>query len=378
MLLSAFIKENYMEEILNYVFWGNSVLSYAIAALGILATWIVLKLIRRRLLGLLKKITARTNTNFDDILVEIAEKFIIPYLYLFINYSIIMQLVLSPGVERIIAAAFMFVTIYYAIRLINYSIHRLVVKYLEQKNEPPERIKQVSGMLIVVKLISWVLGIVMLADNLGYNVTTIIAGLGVGGIAIALAAQNILGDLFSYFVIFFDKPFEVGDFIIVEDNSGIVERIGIKTSHVRSLDGQQLVMPNAEMVKSVIQNYKRLERRRIVFSIGVVYYTPSGKLRNIPGLIEDIILKQKQAKFDRTHLKSFGDFSINYEIVYYIESADYLVYMNTHHNICLNIFEQFEKEGIEFAFPTQTIFLNNQNGGTEEDIKNRVMTKQSL
>jgi len=366
-----------MDDILSYVFWGNTVLNYTIAVTGIIVTWLLLKLIKGKLLALLKRITSRTNTSFDDILVEIAEKFIIPYLYLFINYSIITQLYLSARVGRVLETAFMFVTTYYFIRLINYTLHRFLVKYMERKNEPPERIKQVSGMLVVIKLLTWGLGLVMLADNVGYDVTTIIAGLGIGGIAIALAAQNILGDLFSYFVIFFDKPFEIGDFIIVDNNSGIVEKIGIKTSHVRSLDGQQLVMPNAEMVKSVIQNFKRLERRRVVFSIGVVYYTSSRKLRNIPSLIKDIISKQEDATFDRTHLKSFGDFSVNYEIVYYIESADYLIYMNKHHEICLNIFEQFGEEGIEFAFPTQTIFINTENNDLEKERRNGAIRNQS-
>lgn len=365
-----------MEEILNQIFWGNSIINYAITALGMFTAWVVLKITRRRVFVLLHKLTARTNSKFDDILVEIAEKFIIPYLYLFINYNIFTQLNFTPGVERIITGAFMFVTIYYAIRLINFTIHRGMVKYMEQKKEPAERITQVSGMLIVVKLITWGLGMVMLFDNLGYNVTTIIAGLGVGGIAIALAAQNILGDLFSYFVIFFDKPFEIGDFITVDNNSGVVEKIGIKTSHIRSLDGQQLVMPNAEMVKTVIHNFKRLQRRRVIFHIGVVYNTESAKLRNLPRLFEDIILKQEFASFDRAHLQTFGDFSINYEIVYYIESADYLTYMNTQHEICLDIFEQFEKEKIEFAFPTQTIFFNKQNSDNANEINNGLVAKQ--
>ena len=201
-------------------------------------------------------------------------------------------------------------------------------------------------------------------DNLGYNVTTIIAGLGVGGIAIALAAQNILSDLFSYLVIFFDKPFEVGDFITTNGNSGTVEKIGIKTSHVRSPDGQQLVMPNAEMVKSVIQNFKRLERRRVVFNIGVVYGTPAEKLRSIPQWMKEIISSQKLANFDRAHFNSFGDSSLNFEIVYFIDSADFLVYMDTHHEICLRILEKFEKENVEFAYPTQTLFVNRAD---EED-----------
>ena len=257
------------------------------------------------------------------------------------------------------------VTVYFIARLINFLIHGAVLLYMEQKNEPPERIKQLNGILIVVKVLVWGMGLLMLIDNLGYDVTTIVAGLGVGGIAIALAAQNILSDLFSYFVIFFDKPFEIGDFIIVGDHAGTVERIGIKTSHVRSIDGEQLIMPNAELVKEIIRNFKRLERRRIVFSIGVVYYTPAEKLKEVPGFIKEIIDKQERATFDRTHLKSFGDFSINYEVVYYVESADYLAYMDTHHAISVSIFEKFEKEKIEFAFPTQTLFVNKQEIASE-------------
>jgi small-conductance mechanosensitive channel len=261
-----------------------------------------------------------------------------------------------------------FVSVYFAIRLINSVIHGAVLVYMQQKGEPAERTKQLSGILLVIKAITWGIGIVMLIDNLGYDVTTIIAGLGVGGIAIALAAQNILGDLFSYLVIFFDKPFEIGDFIIVGDNFGVVEKIGIKTSHVRSPDGQQLVMPNAEMVKSVIHNYKRLERRRVVFSLGVVYSTPADQLKKIPILMKEIVSTQKQASFDRAHLKSFGDFSVNFEVVYFIDSADFLIYMDTRHAVCLAIFETFEKEKIEFAFPTQTIFINNEkkSGGLLE------------
>lgn len=319
---------------------------------------------KAKIAGFIEKLTSGSNTNLDDLLVEMVERFVIPYVYLLINYNIIKQLVLVSNVEKIITAALMFVTAYFAVRLINFFIHQSVVGYMRQKNEPVERVKQVSSMLILVKVFTWGMGMVMLADNLGYDVTTIIAGLGVGSIAIALAAQNILGDLFSYFVIFFDKPFEIGDFIVVDGNSGVVEKIGIKTSHVRSLEGQQLVMPNAEMVKSVIHNFKRLQSRRIVFSIGVVYYTPSAKLRGIPAMVEDIILQQPNATFDRTHLKSFWDFSINYEIVYFLESADYLLYMNTQ-DTCINIFEQFEKEGIEFAFPTQTLFVTNQKAETQ-------------
>lgn len=356
-----------MNKIIHYIFWGNTILQYAIAAATIILAWIILKLIRKRLLGLLRRLTAKSQTNFDDLVVDVAEKFVLPYVYLVINYSIIKTLTLSPGVTKIITAAMMVITTYFGVRLINFLLQRSVVGYMTQKNEAPERIKQVSSMLMLVKALMWGIGLITLADNLGYDVTTVLAGLGVGGIAIALAAQNILGDLFSYFVIFFDKPFEIGDFITVDKNSGVVEKIGIKTSHVRSLDGQQLVMPNAEMVKSVIQNFKRLERRRVVFNIGVIYSTPSRKLKTIPTIISDIIKGEEQTTFDRAHLKGFGDFSIDFEIVYYVESPDYLLYMNIHQSVCLHIFEQFENEKIEFAFPTQTLFVNHQSDEVQND-----------
>ncbi len=367
-----------MDEILNRIVWGNRVYDYAMAAGGMLLALIILRLIKKQVLVFVKKLTSRTDNHFDDLLVDLTEKFLLPYLYLFINYSILNILQWPDKAKGIISVAFMFITIYYLIRALNFVIHHSVVIYMQSKEEPPERIKQVDGMLIVVKILTWAMGLVMLADNLGYDITTIVAGLGVGGIAIALAAQNILGDLFNYLVIFFDKPFEIGDFIVTGDNSGVVEKIGIKTTHVRSLDGQQLIMTNTEMAKSVIQNFKRLKRRRITFSVGVVYYTASQKLRKIPPMIEKIIIDQENATYDRVHLKSFGDFSINYEIVYYVESPDYITYMNTHHEISLNIFEQFEKNGIEFAFPTQTLFLNRQEEAGEEKNNNHRLVKDSL
>lgn len=357
-----------MIEFLHQVYWGNMILSYLIAGGSILLAWAILKLIKNRIITYLKKLSSRTTSNFDDVLVKAADKFLIPYIYLVINYSIIHQLQLSLKVKNVLNVAAIVITIYFIARLINFIIQSGVLLYMEKKREPQERIRQLTGILIVLKILVWSMALLMLIDNLGYDVTTIIAGLGIGGIAIALAAQNILSDLFSYFVIFFDKPFEIGDFIIVGSSAGTVEKIGIKTSHVRSIDGEQLVMPNAELVKDVIRNFKRLERRRIVFNIGVVYYTPAEKLKQIPAIIKSIIEKMDNATFDRAHLKSFGDFSINYEIVYFIESADYLLYMDINHDISIQLFEKFEEEKIEFAFPTQTLFINKQE--TQEEIIN--------
>lgn len=352
-----------MNDWLQQIYWGNTVLDYLVALGSMILAGILVSLLRGRVMKTLHKWTSRTKNKYDDLVVDIAIRFIIPYAYLAVNYSIISQLQLPPKVVRILEVAMLVITVWYVVRLINAIVHGVMLAYMKQRNETDMRIRQLTGVLLIVKLVIWIIGIVLLIDNLGYNVTTIIAGLGVGGIAIALAAQNILSDLFSYLVIFFDKPFEVGDYIVVGNNSGVVEKIGVKTSHVRSLDGQQLVMPNAEMVKTVIHNHKRLERRRVVFSIGVVYNTEPEKLRQVPDIIRFIIKKHQQTTFDRAHFKSFGEFSINYEIVYYVESADYLVYMDTHHAICLEIIERFRDQGIRFALPTQTLFINSDETG---------------
>ena len=166
------------------------------------------------------------------------------------------------------------------------------------------------------------LGIVFLLDNLGYNVTTIIAGLGIGGIAIALAAQAILGDLFSYFVILFDRPFEIGGFIIVDDKMGVVEYIGIKTTRLRTLGREQLVCSNKDLTDSRVHNYKCMEKRRVVFSVGITYKATAETLETIPQLVKDIITRYDDVVFDHGHLSGFGNFSLNFEFVYYILSSD--------------------------------------------------------
>jgi small-conductance mechanosensitive channel len=179
----------------------------------------------------------------------------------------------------------------------------------------------------------------------------------VAGIAVSLALQSSLADLIASLTIALDKPFVLNDFIIVGDFMGTVEKIGIKTTRLRSLGGEQLIFPNADIVSSRIRNYKRMEERRIVFALGVVYSTPYDKLRQIPTLIRDIIEAQENARFDRAHFASYGDYALNFEIVYYVLSADYNLYMDVQQAINLDIFQAFEQAGIEFAYPTQLLYL---------------------
>jgi len=186
----------------------------------------------------------------------------------------------------------------------------------------------------------------------------VVAGLGIGGVAVALAAQAVLGDLFGYFVIFFDKPFEIGDFIIVGDKMGAVEQIGIKTTRLRAIGGEQLVFSNKDLTDSRVHNFKKMERRRVVFKLGVIYQTPSEKLKAIPQIVKSIIEKQNDATFDRGHFATYGDFSLDFEFVYYVTGADYTKYMDIQQAINMAIFETFEREKIEFAYPSQTLFVN--------------------
>ncbi len=202
-------------------------------------------------------------------------------------------------------------------------------------------------------------------DNLGVKISAVVAGLGIGGIAVALAAQAFLGDLFSSFAIFFDKPFEVGDFIIVGDKLGVVEYIGIKTTRLRAIGGEQLIFANHDLTNSRIHNFKKMERRRVVFNLGVIYQTSAEQLRKIPLIVKDIITKQPDVAFDRGHFASFGDFSINFEFVYFVEGADYNKYMDIQQTINLSIYEAFENERIEFAYPTQTLFVSKTNQNDE-------------
>lgn len=189
-----------------------------------------------------------------------------------------------------------------------------------------------------------------------------IAGLGIGGVAVALAAQAILGDLFSYFAILFDRPFEVGDFIILGDFLGTIEHIGIKTTRVRSLGGEQLVFSNTDLTSSRVRNYKRMGQRRVVFKLGVTYQTTLTQLETIPGMIEKIVKNVKNTTFDRAHFLSYGDFSLIFEVVYYVMSRDYNKYMDIQQEINFAVKKEFEAGNIEFAYPTQTVYLTKTAG----------------
>ncbi|MGB5246579.1 MAG: mechanosensitive ion channel family protein [Woeseia sp.] len=237
----------------------------------------------------------------------------------------------------------------------------MALRRQEQLEEDAGAVAAMDIVGFLMRVAVWATVFLLTLDNLGVNITALLAGLGVGGIAVALAAQNIISDLFASLSIVLDKPFVLGDFLTIGELSGHVEKVGLKTTRVRSLSGEQLVFSNNDLLNSRIRNYGRMAERRVPFKIGVVYQTPQDKLERIPEIIKDIIVTQKSARFDRAHFQTFGNFSLDFEIVYWVESADYALYMDIQQAVNYEIFRRFAEEGIEFAYPTQTLFVAKQD-----------------
>ena len=236
----------------------------------------------------------------------------------------------------------------------------VVARYAERhKKTDAASVTMILTLGSLGKVAIWATAALMAAVSMGQPITPLIAGLGIGGIAVALAAQNILGDLFASVSIVLDKPFVLGDFIIVDDKMGSIEYIGLKTTRLRSLSGEQLVFSNTDLLKSRIHNYKRMRERRVLFTIGATYDTPYEKVAAIPAMLREIIESQQPVRFDRAHFARYGDSALIFEVVYYVLAADYNIYMNVQQAVNLAIFRRFEEEKIEFAFPTQTVFLRN-------------------
>ncbi|MBS1542114.1 MAG: mechanosensitive ion channel family protein [Bacteroidetes bacterium] len=339
----------------------TSLQHYLILAAIPLVGGLLLRLFRNVVLIRLHKWAEKTETTLDDIAVRGIEKFLLPILNIGLVYYAVTYLQLSESVKKVVDSAAAVVLAFYSIRVVTTSVEQLLQAYVRNQENGEAKVKQLRGITAVINIGIWTVGLVILFDNLGYNVTAIVTGLGIGGIAIALAAQNILGDLFNYFVIFFDRPVEVGDYIVVNDKKGTIEHIGLKTTRIRSISGEQLIMANSALTGSWIHNYQRMQRRRSLFNLNVAYETPVEKLKAIPALIKQIILEHPRTTFDRAHFATYGSFSLNFEVVFFVESADYNEFMDIQQSVNLRIFEEFAKRGIAFAYPTQKILVEKEN-----------------
>lgn len=262
--------------------------------------------------------------------------------------------------DRAIYYLFLIGLTYYAIRafqeIIDFSSKILIKKRQEEEKDADTSLIQLLAKILDGVL--WGVAVLLILQNLGYDISALIAGLGIGGLAVAIALQNVLSDIFASFSIYFDKPFKVGDFIIVGEDMGSVKKIGIQTTRLESLWGQEIIISNRELVSTRINNYKRMEKRRVQFNFGVVYATSADKMKKALEIVKSIFDNIPGSKLDRVHFKAFGDFSLNFEVVYYVDSGDYNKYMDMQQMVNFALKDRFEKERIEFAYPTQTILLN--------------------
>lgn len=345
------------------LFYGNPIWRWLLAVVVALVAYLALRLVKRFVVSRATKLAKRTTTDIDDFAVEVLERHtkavFLGVLALAAGSAVVS---LPPGLERTVRIVVMFTLFLQGGLWLNGAISFWIGRAAKkQAAEDPESLSAYGAISFLARLGLWVLVGLLLLRNLGIDITALIAGLGVGGIAVALAVQNILGDLFASMSIVLDKPFVIGDFIIIGDYLGTVEHIGLKTTRVRSLSGEQIVFSNTDLLNSRVRNYKRMYERRVLFSLGVTYQTPHDKLAAIPGMIREIIESQPDTRFDRAHFASYGDFALIFEVVYYVTRPDYNLYMDRQEAINLGIYNRFAREGIEFAYPTQTIFLSHEN-----------------
>lgn len=350
-----------MNEIVTQSFWNNTVYDYLFVLGAIIVGVLVVRLLKGPVLRKVKDLTSKTKSGVDDFIVDSIERFGIPALYIILVSWAIRLLNMSPRLSGFIDFVTTIIVTVLIIRFISSTILMLLTRYVRQQSGGEEKVKQLYGIMVIINVFIWTVGILFLLDNWGMDVTAIIASLGIGGIAIALAAQNIVGDIFNYFVIFFDKPFEVGDFVVIDEKNGVIEYVGLKTTRIKTLSGEQLVFSNSDLTNSRIHNFKKMERRRIVFKIRTNYETTHGQLAEIPALLKAIILEQKPVTFDRAHFFAYTDSGLDFEIVYYVESGEYNLYMDIQQAINLRIHEEFEKRNIGLAVPIRSLYVNRED-----------------
>lgn len=345
-------------------FYGNPLYDWlAAAAIGIMLA-LSFHVAQRVMLRRLASMSRRTETRIDDFIVDILDHTRFLFLLVIAFYFGSQYLELPPKTARLIAHIAIVILLVQVALWGNRGIALWLGDYLKRHRDTDAAGATTMSVLgFIARVALWSVLLLMILDNLGFNITALVASLGIGGVAVALAVQNILGDIFASLSIAMDKPFAIGDFIIVDDAMGSVEYIGLKTTRLRSLSGEQIVFSNNDLLKSRIRNYKRMYERRVVFGFGVTYQTPLSKLEAIPPKVKEIVTAQQKTRFDRAHFKEYGDSSLNFEVVYFVQDPDFNLYMDIQQAINLALMRYFDQERIDFAYPTRTLYLQRETGG---------------
>ncbi|MBL0871659.1 MAG: mechanosensitive ion channel family protein [Phycisphaerales bacterium] len=337
---------------------GNPVSAWLVCVGVAVVVYLVLTMVRGAVVSRLAKVAAKTTTRVDDLVVDVLRGIRRPVVLVVAVFAGMAALSLPVQVEngaRMITVVAVAVQLLISSRrVIDFALEALLKRAVHEDGKPDETLASSMGVLRVVVFGAVVAVVILLAlDNLGVQVTPLIAGLGIGGIAVALAAQNILADLFASVSILLDKPFVVGDSVAIGDKSGVVERIGIKTTRLRTPQGEELVCANNDLLGSRLHNYKRMSERRVVHVLGVRYETAVEKLEAMPGWVKGVVEGVEGLRFDRCHLVKLNTYSVDFELVYFVRSADFLKHIDAQQLVLLGVMKKLAAEGVEFAYPVQ-------------------------
>ena len=337
---------------------GNTPAAYGLALAAFCASLALLYIIKNIGVNRLKAMAEKTETDLDDLAVALIEKLKWFEYQLASVYIASRYLQISPFLDKSLKLVILLVFTYRAITIAQHLLSYWITK-LASKRELSDEAKAsvVNSTQVIMRTLVWLAATLFVLQNMGVNISAVLAGLGIGGVAVALASQAILGDLFNFFVILLDKPFHVGDFIVTDTIAGTVEHLGLKSIRVRSLSGELLIVSNTKLLGMEVKNYRHMKRRRVVIKTSVVYDTPPEKLKRIPAMIKEAVSTLEKTTFDRSNLSCLGDFSIDFETVYFVESPDYNFHMETQESFLRAVMAGFKKEAIEFAYPTQTLYV---------------------
>ena len=342
---------NELQEFATRVYFGNELGNWVAAAVSFTLWFTVLPLARAFVLRRLR--TPHPTQSAEALVLTLAllgatTRFFLVAIAAWVSLR---WLEIPPGIDDNLGVALQVIAWFqfglWGVTLVTHFVRRRQAALAAGEGAASLNILRFVGILIV-----WVVALLMLLANLGVKIMPLVAGLGVGGVAIALAVQNVLGDLFASLSIALDKPFKIGDFLVVGEEKGTVEQIGIKSTRLRSLSGEMIVMSNGDLLKSRVRNYGLLYERRASFTIGIVYETPRELIQQVPGLIEEAIRAQPKTRFDRSHFRNFGDSALIYEAVYFVLDSEYNTYMDIQQAINLRLVKEFAERRIEFAYPT--------------------------
>lgn len=348
-----------MEALAQSTWFGFSLGNIGLALLVALASYLCMTLLLRVALQRLQALAQRTTSRADDMLLEVlggTRSWLIALAALLIGAG---MLDVAPRWEAR-AGQLWFAVLALQLGLWSNQAVTIGLRRHAASQQPGVASRASAAATLLswgLRVLLWTVVLLAVLSNVGVNITAFIASLGVGGIAVALAAQNILGDLFASVAIALDKPFEVGDFIVLGTVAGTVEMVGVKTTRIRSLGGEQIVMSNTELLKQTVSNYKRLRERRIVFGFGVTYDTTPAQAEAIPAVVRKVVEASEKLRFDRAHFKALGESSLDFEVVYYVLEPDFQTYMDQQQRINLALMRELRALGVEFAFPTRTVVM---------------------